>query len=526
MKKRLVFTCFLIFIFGLTGCLKTGKVPVSNSSAGKEKTFTVAVPKLPITLDPTTAINTYDIIVISQVSEPLIKQDSKTTEPIAGIAKSWDIKDGRIYTFHLNDNVYFSNGKLCTAYDFKYSYEKYLTPEAPASYMLEPILGSREKLSGKTTETKGIKVPDDFTLEITLDKPNLNFLSVLASPCLIVIDKDEVTRKGRSFGRDTITGVGPFVIESKKPKEIVLVRNDRYYGKKAYINKVKLVELTGEQAWEEYKKGETDFIFDIPGFKKLTEDPIYKNQIKNVPFLNTVFLSLNVNKAPLKSNLKLRQAINCAIDKEKIAKLAYGNNSTIVANVLTSPLLSGRHDDEPTFYNKEKAKALLAEAGYPGGQGLPELKLTYHDRINQKILVETIRDDLAAVNIKVKLIRVDESLAIPYIEGVTDLFRISWCPDYIDIDAYLRPVIYSQGYANLGRYKNKEVDALMDEAQLTPNFAARKELLTQAEMIALKEYPVIPLYWGQYTTITSSRVSNLQITPDGFPVLTNVFLED
>jgi len=140
-----------------------------------------------------------------------------------------------------------------------------------------------------------------------------------------------------------------------------------------------------------------------------------------------------------------------------------------VADSITPPSLSGRHNTTPPSYNTEKAKTLLAEAGYPGGKGLPELNFTYHDRTFQKRLVESIRDDLAAVNIKVKLVHADEKLAIPYVEGVSDFYRTSWVPDYLDIDAFIQPILYS---------------------------------------------------------ITSPRVKNLQISLNGYPMFENVMLED
>ena len=524
MKKWFVLLGIFILLSSLTGCFKAGQNAESSVSAVKEKTVTVCVPKLPITLNPIVSNSFFDTLVFSQVSEPLIKFDPKTLEPIAGVAKSWDVKGGRIFTFYLNDNVYFSNGKHCTARDFKYSYEKYLTPESPGSYMLEAILGSRDKLKGKAEETKGIKVLDDLTLEITLKEPNNNFLSVLASPCLVVLDKEEVDKAGPNFGTNTVVGIGPFKILGKTSSEIILGRNDKYYSKKAYVNEVKFIELSTPQAWAEYEKGKIDFMFDLPNVKTLINDPKYKKYIRTFPYPNTVMLYFNLHKEPLKSNLKLREAVTYAINKEKLDAV-FSNYSASVADSITPPSLSGRHNTTPPSYNKEKAKTFLAEAGYPGGKGLPELNLTYHDRTFQKRLVESIRDDLAAVNIKVKLVHADEKLAIPYVEGVSDLYRTSWVPDYLDIDAFIQPILYSRGYANCGFY-NQTVDTLIDKARLTPGYNERKNLLAQAEMTALKEYPLVPLYWGQDTTITSPRVKNLQISPNGYPLLENVMIEE
>ena len=147
MRRQFTLICCLLLVFSLTGCLKTGNNPALAGSPAKEKTLVVAIPKMPFTLNPVISNFFSDSLIYSAVSEPLIKYDIKTMEPAAGIAKSWDVKEGKIFIFHLNENVYFSNGKQCTAYDFKYSYEKYLTPESPASYLLEAVSGAN--LPGK-----------------------------------------------------------------------------------------------------------------------------------------------------------------------------------------------------------------------------------------------------------------------------------------------------------------------------------------------------------------------------------------
>ncbi|PKM47355.1 MAG: hypothetical protein CVV03_03830 [Firmicutes bacterium HGW-Firmicutes-8] len=526
MRRQFTLICCLLLVFSLTGCLKTGNNPALAGSPAKEKTLVVAIPKMPFTLNPVISNFFSDSLIYSAVSEPLIKYAIKTMEPAAGIAKSWDVKEGKIFIFHLNGNVYFSNGKQCTAHDFKYSYEKYLTPESRVSYMLEAISGSKEKLDGKAADTKGIKVLDDFTLEITLDKPNNNFLAALGSPCLVVINKDEVEQLGTNYGNNTITGVGPFKVLHKDQNEIVLARNDRYYGKKAYVDSIRFVERSNEKAWNEYNKGIIDLMFVVPNLKTAIKNPKYKNNIKMFSDLGATFLAFNLKKEPMKSNKKLREAVSYAINKEYIVNEVLNDSYGVVADSITPPILSGRNVKTVPSYSKEIAKVLLAEAGYPNGRGLPELNLTYHDRVSQKMIVESVKKDLESVNIKVKLIHADESLIVPYVENESDLFRVSWGPDYLDMDSLIQPIFHSKGSCTWGGYQNKDVDALIDEARLTPNFAERKYLLTQAEEMALQDYPLAPLYWGQFTSLSSSRVKNLQISAVGYPVFENIMIEE
>ena len=260
--------------------------------------------------------------------------------------------------------------------------------------------------------------------------------------------------------------------------------------------------------------------------KSFIKDPKYKNNIKIFSDLSTTFLAFNLRKEPMKSNIKLRQAVSYAINKEYIVNEVLNDSYGVVADTITPPVLSGRDVKVTPSYDKEKAKALLTKAGYPNGKGLPELNLTYHDRVSQKIIVESIKKDLESINIKVKLIHTDESLIVPYLEKLSDLFRVCWGPDYLDIYSCIQPVLYREGYCNWGGCQNKKVDDLIDKARLTSSFAERKYMLTKAEEMALQDYPIIPLYWGQYTTLSSSRVKNLQISAVGYPVFENVMIEE
>lgn len=526
MRKYIILIFIFIQSIYFSGCNFAGSNFISSHDQSKEKTITVSVIKLPTTLNPVIASAVWDTLVYSQVSEPLLKYDLKTMEPVAGIAKKWDVKDGKVYTFFLNHDVYFSDGKHCTTHDFKYSYEKYLTPESPYSYLLEGILGAKEKLLGNTNDTKGIKVLDDYTLEITLDRQSNNFLSALASETLVVIKKEEVEKLGESFGNGIITGVGPFIISRRTENEIEFLRNDKYYGKKAYIGRVKLIRSKTIHAWEEYKKGKIDLLLFVPDVKTLINDPRYKSYIKLIPDLSSVYITLNLNKEPLKSNHRLREAINYAVNKEYIVDHILNEDYGVVSNAIVPPVFTGRENKTPPTYNLAKARKLLAEAGYPDGEGLQQLNLTYHDRLTQKPLVESVKKNLKAIGIKVKLVPVDESQIAPFVKDVTDIFRLSWGPDYLDIDTYIIPIFYSKGSANFGGYYNKNVDALIEKAQLTTSFYERKNMLIKAEDIALKDYCVIPLYWGHYTIINSPRIRNLQLTPNGYPVFESVIIDE
>jgi ABC-type transport system substrate-binding protein len=518
MKKLLVLCSILLVFVSFTGCFEKKAVNTKQTegSQAKENVFTFAIDEVPSIFDPRKAASTFENLINAQTSEPLLKYDYKTMEPMAGIAKSWDIKnDGKTFTFHLRNDVKFSNGKPVTANDFKYSFEKTIEPDTTTSYILAPVLGADEKLSGKAKETKGIKVVDDYTLEITLEKSNCNFLSALASYMLVIFDKNEVEKQGKEFGKTGISGVGPFKYLSSNENEVVLVKNNDYYNRKPYIDKVRFVKMSREKAWEEYNKGNVDFSFFVPNARVNMKDPKYKDHIKIVPQLATAMITLNPQKEPFKSNSKLREAVSCAINRKYLVDTVLNDFSGVAANAIVPPVLLGQSEgDKIVSYDKEKVKALLAEAGFPEGKGLPELNLTYFDRGNQKQIVESIKKDLEAFNMKVKLILIDKpDSPIPFKRDVTDLCRIAYGPDYLDIDSYIQPLLHSKGAFNITGYTNKEVDKLFDKASITQSFAERKNLFREAENLILKDYYCMPLYWNQMAIITSPRVKSYQMTP-------------
>lgn len=528
MKKFLLFTMITAMVLTLFAC---GKQQVSKEqNQQKEKEFTLTYTVKPNSLDPAQAVDILEQMIINQVSEPLIKYDYKTMEPITGVAKSWDIKDGKTYTFEIREDVQFSNGRNCTAEDVKYSFERILTPDSQVSYLLEPVLGAKDKIEGKASETAGIKVTGKYSIEITLEKPNYNFLSAIGSPNLVIIDKNEVEAQGKDYGAKLISGIGAFRLLSRDDNSIVLTRNDKYYSKKANVDRFKILILEHEPSWEEYKAGKIDFLFFVPNVKSILNDTQYKERIKTIPNLATQSILLNIRKEPFKSNLKLRQAVSYAINKQQICDAVLDDNSGVPANIVTHPLFYKYDDPEKMFsYDMEKAKKLLEEAGYPGGKGLPKLKLTYFNRGPQKKMLEAVKKDLEMINIEAELIEMDpEKVKSIYAfdENITDIYREGFGPDYLDVYSYIQPLFHSSGYMNYVQYRNDKVDQLMEKSILTKDFAERKNLLMQAELEAMKDYVRIPIHWYQLTTISSPRVKNLEISPMGFPSIENVVIED
>ena len=420
------------------------------------------------TLDPQVGYDWQNWSVIKSIFDGLMDYKPGTTELEPDLAESYTVSDdGLTYTFKLRDGVKFHNGRVMTSADVKYSLERAVNPatQSPGGGYFGMIAGYDDVAGGKATTLSGIETPDDKTVIIKLTRPDATFLHLMAINFAFVVPKEEVEKAGADWGKQPV-GTGAFkFVEWVPGQNIKLERNKDYFRTGVpYLD-----NLTFEFGQDptvavlRLKKGEVDVVGDgIPPaqFAEISADPANKDLIATGDQLQTGYVTMNVTQAPF-DNVKVRQAVNMAINKDRIVRLV--NNRAVPANQPLPPAMPGYNPDNKGYaYDPEGAKKLLAEAGTP--EITTELYVMNVDP-NPRI-AQAIQQDLAAVGIKAEI----RSLAQAEVIAAGGAGKapmvwsggMAWIADFPDPAHYYYGILGCAGAVeggwNWSKYCNKALD--------------------------------------------------------------------
>ncbi|TDX49049.1 ABC transporter substrate-binding protein [Orenia marismortui] len=550
MKKRNLFILMLSFLMVFVvacGSNKTAdnngksKDKVENVSQISEKdkyggTFKGRVKSDPPTLDPAHSTDTTSSRIIRNIFDGLVAFD-KDLNVVPAIAKSWEVsEDSLTWTFNLNKGVKFHNGREVKADDFVYTFRRILDPKtkSPRVWLFDGIKGAKEFSNGEANKVSGLRALDDYTLEITLAKPFTPFLSVLAMENAYVVPKEEVEKYGEEFAQHPV-GAGPFkFVEWKHDSKVILEKNEDYYvNGRPYLDKVVYrVIPEGSSAFAEYEQGSIyqEVDDDLPaGQIKRIMDPTgdFSEDFSNIARLGTFYIGLNTQKEPF-NNKKVRQAINYAVNKKVLTQVVL-NGVVKPAKGILPPTMPGYNPDlEGYEFNIEKAKKLLAEAGYP--DGLPgTYELAYNTSKKNQSIVEAIQSNLKQIGINITLMNMDWGTYIKKVDnGETQMFRLAWIADYPDPDNFLYVLFHSDNAGPGGNgafYMNSEVDQMLDKARAMKPGKERLALYQKIEKQIVDDAPWIPVYYYTAPILVKPFVHNYVFTAQSALPLTNVWLE-
>ncbi len=455
----------------------------------------------PPSLDPAQGRDTTSAVVQMHIYDGLVDLDPITVEPVPAVAESWDISDdGLVYTFHLRKDVKFHNGREVLADDFRYSFERVLDPKTKSvrTWVLDQIKGADEKLDGQAERVEGIKVIDDYTLQLTLKEPLSFFLPLMAMEAASVIPEEEIEKWGEDFGLHPV-GCGPFKFKSwERDSKLVLEAFDDYYGEGPYIDGIKfLIQREISQALALYENGKIDILTDLPPRRVKSTKKELPDEFITWEILGTYYLTFNHEKPPFRNNKALRQAFNHAIDKESICNILLEEIPYLAVGILPRGIQGYNPDLKGYDYDPKRARELLAKAGYPEGKGLDTIKLWYNTHEAHKSLCLLVQDNLREIGVDVRLKNLDWG---PYLDatknGEAKFFRSGWLADNRDPDNFLYVLLHSSniGQGNYARYKNPEFDALVEKARGMQNMEERIPLYQKAEQIAVEDAVWIFLY--------------------------------
>lgn len=560
---------FLSILFAsilLLSCTNRNK---SELSGGKIR---MCIDSEPLTYFSYEISDYYSFIVLGQVMEGLVSIDPHTLKITPQIASSWTVSDdGMVYTFDIRKDVYFHKhpafksfkDRLLTTNDIIKTFELVCSPTKKRSetvaynYLLKDILlGAEDFYLGKTKTIEGI-AEKDGKISIKLNQKDDNFLYKLAQ-IQLSIQAEEIIEADAIAA---IIGTGPFVYDQfvggESPR-ILLARNEEYYDKdeqgkqlpyldsiKFYIQNRKLEQL------DMFENKDIDLILSLPTSKitKMIEGRLsdfnssppllmlYKN-----PTLNTHYFSFNMND-PRFSDIKVRQAFNYALDKERLGREVLKNqyNELGIYGVVPPVSNSFRGYDFNGVkkfgytYNPEKARKLLAEAGYPNGQGFGSVNLRFSlgDR-NSAVADEFAQQIFQVLGINVNIDGSSfEQLNNDAIDGNGDMFKSSWVADYPRPESFLANFLSSsipdkssnRPGLNYAKYNSPKYDKLVDSAKKESNLGRKMKLYAEADIELLKNPPIIPLWYNGDIEIAYSEVRNLYFNSLSFFNFKKVYIK-
>ena len=523
-----------ISILVVCGLLFTGCQPQPpQQPQQKERTIPPAFGELnlygidPITLDPAVSGEMTSHSYIMQLFNSLVRLDDEL-EVVADIAREWKVSDdGRTYTFYLREDVRFHDGRQVTAGDFKYSWERACRPETgshTAPVYLNDIVGVEEVLAGKATEISGVRVIDDFTLQVTIDAPKSYFLSKMTYPTAFVVDKANV-KSGRDWWRKP-NGTGPFRLkEWEKNDLLVLERNELYHGELARVKQVVFKLLSGIPM-NLYETGEID-VTDvyINYIDRVTDKagPFYR-ELEIVPELSFSYIGFNPARPPF-DDVNIRRAFSHAINKDKIVSVLR-RDMVKRADGILPPGMPGFNDGlSGLSYDMNKARELIAASKYGSIAALPPITITtagWGGLISGE-LEAIIQEWRNSLGVEVTIRQLEPERFLYHLKEEKDeMYLMGWVADYPHPQNFLEILFRTGMESNYGEYSNPEVDALLDRAAVEQDFEQSLRLYQQAEQKMVDDAACIPLWFGENYILVKPDIEGYSLNPMGIAMLNGV----
>ena len=464
-------------------------------------------------LDMQKSTSSRSAAIADEVTESLLRfDDDNKEEPVLLTDFPTVSDDGLTYSFELKQGVHFTNGTELTSKDVKFTFERMFTPStaAKSTAYFNMIQGAQDMLAGSATELSGFEIVDDYHFNITLEYPFAPFVKNIGTSYADIFPEDACTEAGENWGLGTdLIGTGPYKIEENDDTtQVVLVKNEDYHGGEVNLDELQFIFYDDDQTkLIAYENGDID-LADLNASLLSQYQANYADEITAYYPLGTAFISMNLNDQYL-SDVNVRKAISLAINREELVD-AVLNGAGIPATSYLNNGIPG-HDDSLSVYeyNPEKAKELLAEAGYADG-----ITITSEVRQSDQAVYSAIQGYLAEVGINMELNVVDNATYnSDRTAGKIPLTGMTWNALYPDGDFQMYNYFYSSKSDAQGVfYHNDEFDKLLDDARKSTDEDARAEMYKEADKILSQDdYACIPLYYPQSQFIAKPYVKNYKV---------------
>ena len=486
----------------------------------------------PPTLDPHLTTDTTSAGVVVELFGGLVVLNTDL-QLVPDLAESWKIsEDGLVYTFTLRPDAMFHDGKPVTAQDFKWSINRAANPDTAspvADVYLNDIIGIEEVFEGRATDVSGVQVIDARTLQITIDAPKAYFLAKLTYPTAYVLDRENVEAGGRGW-TDNLNGTGPFKLKEYRIGErIVLERNDNYHLEPAKVDTI-VMNLAGGQSMAMYENDEIDItgigLFDLERILD-PSDALNSQLVVAPPDFNISYIGFNTTMTPF-DDLKFRQALNHAVDKELIAREVLSDLVVPAYGILPPGFPAYNTEVQGLRYDPDLARQLLDESSYgslsdserrivitvPGSGGTIGLDLEVVINMWSQVL-----------GVEVEIQQVEWAT---YLKDLNDrkfqaFGGLGWEADYPDPQDFLDILFHSESSINHGGYSNLEVDRILEDARIEPDVTRRVSLYRDAEEMIVRDAAWVPLwYQGERHVLIKPYVNDYRLTPMIIPKLRQI----
>ncbi|WP_028986444.1 ABC transporter substrate-binding protein [Thermicanus aegyptius] len=520
-----------VFVLGaiVAGCSFNSPPQSAGENAAREKSIVIGLQAEPTSLDAHQISDYNSSRAAMEMYDQLVQFKDESTEIEPDLAEKWDVsKDGLEYTFYLRKDVKFHDGTPFNAEAVKFSIDRQIDPKHP--YHDSGQFAYAEFTFGMVDH---VEVVDEYTVKIVLKEPYAPFLSNLAMHAASIVSPTAVKQYGKDFSRHPV-GTGPFKFVSWNPGvEVILEKNPEYFKGAPKIDKLIFKPITEDQTrLTELEAGNLDLIVNVPpdDLERLKADP--NLQVIEQSGMHVWWTAFNTQKKPF-NDVRVRQAVNYAINKEAIVNEILKGTGEL-ANSPLPPSIWGHNPNVKNYeYNPEKAKQLLAEAGYPNGfevtYGVPE---SGSGMQQPTTMAAAIQADLEKVGIRVKIQTFEwgsylDKVFVPYDQQKDmDMHQMSWIGDNGDPDNFLYILFSSKQWPTAGfndaYYKNEEVDKLLDEARVTNDKKKRTELYEKAQELILKDAPWIIVDHEKQIVVAQKNVKNFKLHPTGVFRFANV----
>ena len=531
MKKLIAIALVLIMAFSVFGC----------TTSTEDFEIAVNFASEPNTIDPALNSAVDGAVMINHIFEGLYKWvDDGSGNATLALGQAKEVTpnaDKTVYTVKLRDDIKWSDGKDVVAADFVYAWQRLVDPNTAADYcyMADIILNANEIMAGEMDKSElGVKAIDEKTLEITLHTACPYFEEIMAFPALMPIRSDIIEQYGDqwTFSPETYIGNGQYKMAEWSHNEFIkLVPSETYYDVDKLGPKVIKFALMDDTnaIYAAYRSGSLNFIQEVP----VDEIPglLSSGELKVHPYLGTYYCCFNTSKAPF-DDVRVREAFSLVIDRnyivENVTKTGQKPATAFVPSGISDA--PGTKDDfravggdymdvsaEKYQENCERARQLLAEAGYPNGEGFPIVEYLYNTSDNHRLIGEALQNMWQTeLGVTVNLVNQEWNTFLDTRKnGDYSIARNGWIADYNDPMSFL-DMWLTGGGNNDAQYSNPDYDALIMQAKSTSDLAERMSLMHQAEDILMGQdvvHAAIYFYTDKYM---AQGIKGMYFTPLGY----------
>jgi peptide/nickel transport system substrate-binding protein len=520
---------FLLALFAVALCL-VWVLPARTAAQGRPaptdtSTYRRPLGNDPATLDPARISDVYSRSVAQQIFDGLVQFD-QTLTITPGLAQFWKAsRDGLTWTFTLRPGVRFHHGREVVADDVVFSFTRVLDPrlKSSAADVFAVIKGAREFREGRAAGVAGLVALDQRTVQITLSEPFAPFVTVLAMGHAKILPRDVVEQRGDAFGANPV-GTGPFRFVSwERGKSLVLAANGDYFGGPPLVSRLVYRIFPGEASvsmFEEFQKGNLeDSQVPTPDHARIVAGGGY--QYVKRPMYNLRHYGFNTRMKPL-DDRRVRRAIAHAFDARAIVENVFGSRFIPAQGILPPGTLGFNPAVRSLHHDPARARELLAEAGYPGGRGLPVI--TFWSSVKSERVLrehEWLKSALQAIGVRAEFQYQTDwpTFSRMLAEGRAAAFLYAWFADIPDPDNFLHQLFYSGSPRNYTGYANPLVDELLMGARNERDGQHRVELYRRAEQLILDDAPIVPVWHYPYERVFQRYVRSVEVNGLGDPYI-------